>query len=183
MFSKWWGVRDLHLNDEFWVDVLSLYQDKNIPLPLEYNPHSARRVLNMLNCPPGKCGQCCYYEELPVDAADVNLISNREVELDDLAKLVKAKPDGSLYINCSGGCPFLKDNKCTIYDIRPSTCYFFPLNTPRMAVVNGRQIQQAMIRIKCPSSVDIVRTLMCEALASGGILLPDLSLVPAQDTE
>lgn len=184
MFAKWRGVEDLHLSDDFWADVLVVYQEKHVPIPLEYTPQSARRVLDMLECPPGKCGLCCRYGELPVDSFDVQrIVQKTDWTTEGLGALLKAKPDGSVVIPCPSGCPFLEDNRCTIYDARPSVCFFFPLQSPRMAMRNGQAFHQAVLRIKCPSTVNIVRTLMCEALVNGGILLPDLSLVAPYKAE
>jgi len=178
MFSRWWGVKDLHVNDEFWTEVLLFYQDKNVALPVAYTPQSVRYILDKLECPVGKCALCCRYDELPVNAEDLKRIEEKsEWGMEELGDLVKAKADRSTFIVCSDGCPFLKENACTIYECRPSACYFFPLNTPRMATLNGQEFQQAVLRVKCLSSVNIVRRLMTDALAEGGMLLPDLSLV------
>lgn len=179
LFAKYWGVKDLHLVDEFWTEVLLFYTERVVPVPLPYNPYSARRVLEMLECPPGKCGLCCRYEKLPVDALDLNRIAEHtDYSMEFLQSVLKVGDDGSIYIPCIGGCPFLRDNACDIYEHRPNVCYFYPINQPRLAELGGQPFQQMTIRVKCPSSVNIIRILMTESLASGGLLLPDLSIVP-----
>lgn len=179
LFAKYWGVTNLHLNDEFWTEVLITYREKVVPVPLVYSPQSCRRVLEMLECPPGKCGLCCRYETAPIDTLDMKRIAdNTEWDLEKLAGIVKTNDQGGLFIPCTGGCPFLVDNACSIYDYRPNTCYFYPINTLRRGNLGGQAVDVMTIRIKCPTSVNVIRTLANESLAGGGILLPDLSIIP-----
>jgi len=184
LFAKYWGVKDLHLNDEFWTEVLIAYNEKVVPVPLVYSPQSCRRVLDMLECPSGKCGLCCRYENVPIDNLDMKRIAdNTEWDWESLGCIVKANDQGGLFIPCAGGCPFLLDNACSIYDYRPNTCYFFPINTPRKGNMAGQPVDVMTIRVKCPSSVNIIRTLVHESLVSGGILLPDLTIIPPYKEE
>lgn len=183
-FAKYWGVKDLHLNDEFWTEVLLFYREKVVPVPLLHTPQSCRRVLFMLECPPGKCGLCCRYDTVPVDSSDLKLIAeNTEWDMEKLGGIVKTNDQGGVFIPCKDGCPFLVDNACSIYEYRPNICYFFPINTPRKGNMGGQEVDVMTIRVKCPSSVNIIRALVNESLVSGGILLPDLTIIPPYKEE
>lgn len=184
MFSKYYGDKDLVNNEAFWEDCLLFYSDRNIPLPLADNSDSRRRLRLLLKCPPGKCGVCCQYRDTPISESDLQIIKeNWQKEDMDIAdfesKYIKKKDDGSLFMDTSKGCPFMVDNSCTIYEYRPAICGDFPIQKPRESLFNNQQkFLQLVYRLKCPASLDVIKTIMKEATDGGQmLLLPDLSLV------
>jgi Fe-S-cluster containining protein len=169
MTSKFFGDKDLVHNKDFWLGVFILYQDKVVPLPLVDNPQSRRRLHDMLKCPPGNCGDCCHYNNVPLSDMDIKRLNEHYAVITNDNKL-----------DCSKGCQFLKDNQCSIYSDRPDVCVEFPIQSPREGILyTGEKFQQVQYRVKCIQSIDVIRTIMEEACASGDMmLLPDLSLIP-----
>ncbi|MFT4312504.1 MAG: YkgJ family cysteine cluster protein [Candidatus Woesearchaeota archaeon] len=55
------------------------------------------------------------------------------IEKPELIALVRCLPnalqrlDGAMDLTIEGGCPFLKENKCTIYNKRPQMCQDYPI--------------------------------------------------------
>lgn len=181
LFSKYWGDNDLVNNEDFWQDVYGYYslEPRDAPLPIRYTPLTVRKVLGMLDCPPGQCGKCCRYKTIKVSAYDIQRITEKtSYSLEDLKGLLKTK-EGMTYLNGHpDGCPFLKDNSCTIYEARPDACYLFPIGS-KDAALEGKIVQQMLIRIRCPQALDVARTLITQALSKGDkLLLPDLTIIP-----
>jgi hypothetical protein len=174
LFAKYWGKE---LGEEFWADINTryLHSDALIALPVEFNLQNVQKVLSLLNCPPGKCGACCKYEKIQVSEEDIKkIVSNTPYKNLDVKK-----DSGGYYLDGSkDGCPFLKDNACTIWAYRPFTCYLYPIQGGRPALLNGQQKNQMMIRLYCPSSIDITRRVISMALENpNSMLLPDLSVI------
>jgi len=181
LFAKYYGVPDLQANEGFWEDVFSLMSNPgtNIVLPLRYNPRTVRRVLDMLDCPPNKCGACCHYKIVSLNEVDIKRMEQAIGSLEDrLEGRLEVGNDGNTYMGCEGGCQFLVDNACSIYKVRPDVCYFFPIQGPVDAIANGGVVQQMRIRLKCRASFEVIRKLITEAVNEGKrILLPDLTIV------
>ncbi|MFA5432658.1 MAG: YkgJ family cysteine cluster protein [Candidatus Paceibacterota bacterium] len=173
MMARFWGEKDLVNNEGFWASCLILYQDKLVALPIADNPSSRRRLAGMLDC-NGSCSLCCHY-------AKVHLTESDLARLPDDAAV--CKDEKGSYLDCKNGCQFLKDGKCSIYDIRPDVCYDFPIQSPRTATTpDGREIQQVQYRLKCVQGLKVIRQLMAEAVAGGKLmLLPDLSLINKEE--
>ena len=159
LFVQYGGNQDLVNNDEFWQAAFDCYSQeiKSVPLPLRYNPLTVRMIHDMLDCPPGECGKCCYYIKIPLKANDIKRITEN-TSYNDLDRLIVIDKDGSKYFTGQpDGCPFLKDNTCTIYKYRPDVCYLFPIQSGMFATTSdGQQIQQMYIRVKCPQTMKIV---------------------------
>lgn len=174
LFAKYWGKE---LGEEFWADVNDLYlhSDALIALPVEFTLQNVQRVLSLLNCPPGKCGACCKYEKIQVSQEDIRkIVDNTQHKNID----VKSDKSGYYLDGSKGGCPFLKDDACTIWPYRPFTCYLYPIQGGRPALLKGEQKNQMMIRLYCPSSIIITRRVIEMALEnSNSMLLPDLSVI------
>jgi hypothetical protein len=175
LFAKYWGKE---LDEEFWADVNARYLHSNllIALPVEYNFQNVKRVLSLLDCPPGRCGACCKYEKIHVSQEDINkIVANTEYK----SLGVKKDKDGCDYLEGSnGGCPFLKENTCIIWDNRPFICYLYPIQGGRPALLDGQQKNQMMLRLYCPSSISITRRVIEMALENpNSMLLPDLSVI------
>ena len=185
LFSKWYGDADIAQKPEYWEDVLDLYSKAGIdvPLPIGYNPQSVRMVLDTLKCPPGECGLCCHYGRIPVHLHDVERIAeNTDFSYKDLTKLITVKDGKNFFEAGERGCPFLKDNKCSIYAFRPDGCYLFPIQSPVEASANGHKVQQMRMRIKCRPALGVARKIILKALGEGNrLLLPNLIIIDRED--
>jgi len=186
MFGKYWGAKDLIDDEAFWADVLLLYvmEERNVCLPLAFNPLTVRRVLDMLECPPGKCGLCCRYKRLPITELDIKKIrESGKVSEEKLATIVQSDARGQ-FMSCQPECPFLKDNECTIYKYRPDVCYQFPIQRGVEGTLDGQPFISMLVRVKCPPVIKVIRYMLRESLeASEGhsMLLPDLTIIPIWD--
>jgi Fe-S-cluster containining protein len=181
LFSKYWGRHDLANYDEFWEDIFQYYSQElhSAPLPLEYNPLSVRMVHDMLDCPPGKCGKCCFYKRVHLSAHDIlRIIDSKSATEEELSKIIQKDEKGERYMSCSpAGCYFLKDNVCSIYKYRPDICYIFPFGSSDCEM-DGRKTSQMTIRIRCKPALDLTRDLITKALKKGDkLLLPNLMII------
>jgi len=178
LFSKWYG-KDFVNDDAFWDDVFQHYSKDgtNIALPLALNPQSARMAFDMLDCPPGKCGECCRYEKIPLHQYDVERITaNTSFIKEEILKFCIVI-DKKVYLNGKDDCPFLDNNTCKIYKFRPDGCYLFPLQSPIEAEANGKKIQQMTIRLKCRPALEVARKIILRALDDNRVLLPNLTII------
>jgi len=182
LFSKYWGRNDLVEDEEFWSDVYAYYQQEAIagsaPLPLLFSPYTVRMVGEWLDCPPGKCGKCCHYDAVQLNRNDIaRIIENTEYTEDSLGGIVST--DGDVPVLLAGsGCPFLKDNRCTIHKFRPDACYMFPFDG-RDAVMDGKLAKQMRIRLICEPALAVARRVITQMMSDGDkILLPDLTVIP-----
>jgi Fe-S-cluster containining protein len=172
MTAKYFGNADLVNNEMFWLDCLVNYQDKVVPLPLADNAASRRKLHDLLECPPGKCGGCCHYKNVPLSPDDINRLQNFQDKL--------VKTEKGLELHCENGCPFLADGTCSIYGKRPDVCAEYPIQLPRESMMDGKTlVHQVTYRLKCQASVNVIRAIMKEACHTAPmLLLPDLSLIP-----
>lgn len=181
LFSKYFGRDDLVEDEEFWRDIYSHYSKEthNAPLPMEFTPSTVRIVSEMLVCPPGVCGKCCRYNHIELSDYDVRRITEgTSYTEEDLAKLITTKDDKMTMCGHPDGCPFLDDNRCTIYKFRPDACYMFPFSGKSMMIGN-MQVKQMQIRIKCQPALAIARKVITEVMSKRDkILLPDLTVIP-----
>ena len=172
MFSRYWGVKDLQDNDQFWVDCLVAYQDKVIVLPLVDNPASRQKLHRLLKCPPGQCGICCHYDTVYLSKQDIQTLQECVGDFKYETK------ENISYLDCKKGCQFLKDGVCSVYDHRPLICAEFPIQSPRQSIMaDGKTFDQVQYRLKCLASLKVIREIMKEA-CQNMTLLPDLTLIP-----
>ena len=179
MFAKWYGTPELFKVGEFWADCMKAYLDKSVTLPMYDEPAEREAVLSLVKCPPGECGDCCRYDKVAITSQEYATLTSRTGCQPD----VITDEAGNLFIDSSRGCPYLKDNMCSIYSFRPAVCRSFPVVTPKEAMdIDGAVLKQIQIRIKCPAALDAVRAIFTKICSTGKlILLPDLSLVPVYD--
>lgn len=181
MSSKWYGTKDLISNQEFWLDCLKTYinADKVVPLPLVNNESERIRISQLVKCPPGRCGLCCCYDRISISKAELS-------QLEVVTKqVIKAEIDGNrdIFLNSRGGCQFLKNNACIVYDFRPRVCKLFPIVAPRGSVtIDGVEFEQVQIRLKCSAALEVIKAVFVNACVKGKVmLLPDLSLIPVYE--
>ena len=152
--------------DEFWNSIMTAYKNKDLPLPLLPNTQTIWKAIKRFKCIEN-CGGCCHYGIVPVTAYDVKRLSDNGI---DLEKTIWSASDGSAHLNASPDCQFLKDNKCTIYNIRPECCFVYPLQL-------GTK-EQLRIRIFCKPTLDLARKIVIDAMKEGGkIIFPDLTII------
>ncbi len=164
LYARWTG-RDFINLEEYWEDVFKSMIDMDVPLPYRYNPVTVRMIHEMLKCPPGKCGICCNYPQVPLAKHDIKRMEQAGIKLPE----IKQKEDGTLYFDCSNGCPFLRNNTCTIYNkYRPDACWLFPVQPKKDS-------ELLFMRIKCKPAMDVIRKVITEAVKENNwLLLPNL---------
>lgn len=186
MLGKYYGIAGLQDNEEFWQDVLIVYKEAAVPLPLELNVSTFRQVSGMLDCPPEKCAECCRYNVTQLKAFDVKRLLKAPGITKEYLESVCCQNEGGIAINSQAkGCPFLKNNACSIYEFRPDICYTFPLQQGiRSNTQDGKVVEQIHIRVKCLPAVNLVRQVITEVLAHNKqlILLPDLNVILKGET-
>jgi Fe-S-cluster containining protein len=177
MFAKWHATPGLASNDAFWKDCLAAYVDKAVTLPMYDEPAEREVVSKLVKCPPGECGACCRYDRVAISRTERIALEAASQQAVDTS----ADESGNLYMNTRGGCPYLKNNACTVYAQRPAVCAAFPIISARAAVsMEGAQLKQIQVKLKCPAALEAVRTIFTRVCAGGKLMvLPDLSLVPA----
>lgn len=184
LFSKYWGRNDLVEDEEFWQDIYGYYSRElhNAPLPMVFSPYTLRIVSDMLICPPGICGKCCYYNHTEINDYDIRRITeNTKYTEEDMKKLIIVKDNRMTMNGHPDGCHFLKKNRCTIYKFRPDACWIFPFSGKSMMIGNV-QVKQMQIRIRCQAALDVARKVITEVMGSGDkILLPDLTVIPKME--
>jgi Fe-S-cluster containining protein len=179
MFARWHGTRNLVHNEAFWQDCLATYKDKTVTLPYDDTPEERMHVTQTLACPPGECGECCRYDRVAITPEEYRLLSA------NVRQRVNTEKDaeGKIYLKSAGGCQFLNDNTCTVYDYRPMVCRSFPVLAPRQTVsADGTVFNQLQIRLKCAPALKAVREYLTRACSGGRLMiLPDLSVIPTCD--
>ena len=187
LMSKYYGQQDLAKNEAFWQDVLTCLgkEETTVAIPLLFNPTAVRRVQEMLDCTPGKCGDCCRYKRISITEIDSQrLADSNACTMEELGKALAADKDGIFLPGEPNGCPFLRDNICSVYQRRPDICWLFPIMGGRPTIINGKPAEQMLVRLKCEPIVRVVRQLITESLAKqDALLLPDLSIVPRTKQE
>lgn len=181
LWSKYYGRNDLVEDEEFWQDVYGYYakEIRDAPLPMAFTPSTLRIVSEMLDCPPGQCGKCCYYNHIGLNDYDVRRITEGTAHTEEeLEKLITMVDDKMTLNGHPDGCPFLKRNKCTIYQFRPDACYMFPFGG-KSIIQGNEKVKQMQVRIRCQAALDVARKVITEVMSNGDkILLPDLTVIP-----
>jgi Fe-S-cluster containining protein len=136
-----------------WDKAFDDYYDRSVAIPLRFNPFSIRRCHDLLKCE--QCGACCHYAAVPVGKHDIE-------RAPEIAPYVK---DGKLITK--GGCPMLVDNKCSIYERRPDTCWLFPLQTPTTVELDGKKTNLILVRLKCRAALNVAKAILLEAEKDG----------------
>lgn len=106
------------------------------------------------------CGKCCngeLYQRVSIHSADPNL-ANIQTKLEKKAKKLSVL-NNSNYMECQNGCPFLVNNSCDIYPIRPQTCRSYPFGVSNHTII---------LIDSCPAILRIANEV------SGYVLLDDL---------
>ena len=181
LFAKYWGTPELEKSEEFWEDALKEFSKDGtkIHLPIQYNPQTVRLIQEALKCPAGECGKCCQHRPVPINITDIKRIRENTQYTGEYLKEAVIHRDDKAYIRqIDAGCPFLGLNVCTIYKYRPDSCYLFPIVASEKVSVNGKSVQQMIVKILCPQTITVVRNIIEGALESGDkMLLPNLVII------
>jgi len=120
-----------------------------VTLPLKATPEAYETIRILFNtifeCK--QCGKCCngtWFTIIPLHVEDYQNILNiaGEERLKEITKL--ADHDNGKVVCLKEPCHFLLDSKCSIYDKRPLTCKYYPL-----------QITDVMkINVNCPAALE-----------------------------
>jgi len=84
-------------------------------------------VTSQIDCT--KCANCCKVVDPILDSEDVvKLSTSLKMNIDEFrtAYLLESKEEKNCYNFNKVPCPFLKDNKCTVYENRPKVCESYP---------------------------------------------------------
>jgi Fe-S-cluster containining protein len=181
LYSKYYGDRNLVANNEFWDDVLIHLKDKAIILPMQFDYEHIRTLQEMLNCEPGVCGECCRYDKVFLTEQDINRMQKAGAKPE--IKTEGSDPRG--FMSCNGGCAYLKENKCSIYNDRPSVCTTFPVvDQPVQATIGNTPINVIAYVVKCKPAVQVIKMILTgHCLRNNLILLPDLNTVKNTENE
>jgi len=113
--------------------------EKKLLFPLSYNEiilyqrikfFEGRRVIFTVNIPfiCQNCGKCCRIIGFPVGCAHLNEIGNfLGIDTDSVVKMLRGDSNNSHGFKNLKPCIFHKNNRCSIYPVRPSACRYFPL--------------------------------------------------------
>lgn len=138
----------------FFLRSLKLRSAKNVD-SLASELH--REAFAIIDCT--QCANCCRtmratFSEVDVArvAAHVGMSQDAFIE----TYLERDADDGVLQTK-SKPCPFLSDNKCTIYDVRPEKCQGYPFtDQPRFASLTMTHANNAVV---CPAVYYVVEQL------------------------
>jgi len=73
------------------------------------------------------CGNCCKKLKLTLTQDEINLIAKElNISYEKFLKDYVDKEAAGGFILNGPGCPFLEDNKCSIYNYRPEVCRSYP---------------------------------------------------------
>jgi len=178
MFAKWYGNKDLANEAEFWQDCFTQYLDKAVILPLVDNAQNRFRLHRLMVCPKGMCGRCCScYGTVPLSQYDVDKLA----EVSD-GRIVdfSCSENNQISLVTEGGCKFLENNSCSIYNNRPFVCSEFPIQTPYISTMaDGTKFEQITYRLACLPALLVIQKIFQEATQDGkAVLMPDLTLIP-----
>jgi uncharacterized protein len=98
------------------------------------------------------CANCCKTMTVKLDQTDINRIAKHldTTEKEFIDEFLEADDEKGMYIVKKKPCPFLgSDDRCTIYDVRPTACREFP-HTDKEGFAT-RTILHANNALKCPA--------------------------------
>ena len=115
-----------------------------------------QEVFSQIDCTD--CANCCKTLSPRVNQTDIERIASslQISEAEFIEKYLKIG-DGKEYEMNALPCPFLEENKCTIYDIRPAVCREYP-HTNKEGF-NHRRYQNIGNTKICPAVYHILETM------------------------
>lgn len=107
------------------------------------------------------CANCCKTMSPTFTTADMKRIANHlQIGVEDLKKKWLYKDRNGDWINKSQPCQWLnlKDNKCSIYEVRPADCSGFPHHTKRRMIDYVHVFKQNVEY--CPATYKLVEKII-----------------------
>lgn len=122
-----------------------------VTAPLKSTPEAYETIRSLftmlLNCQ--QCGKCCngtWFTIIPLHLEDYQKILEVLGSDEKLKEITKLAPhDGGQVVCMKEPCPFLVDKKCSIYDKRPLTCRYFPIQVTDVIKIN----------VSCPAGLEL----------------------------
>ena len=121
------------------------------------------RAFQIVDCT--RCANCCKTMSIKFDDEDIERIASHfSITVDEFTEAyLEADEDDGHYITRQQPCPFLgEDDRCTIYDIRPTVCREYP-HTNKEGLV-FRTMGVANNALVCPAVFWIVEQMKRQAL-------------------
>lgn len=129
--------------------IIFVFQVPSILLQLRLGKHK-----HLFKCI--RCGNCCRLGFIELSDGDIDCI--RKDGHDDFVDIIKS---GKRKLKKDRGlCVFLKDNSCSIYNVRPEVCRKFPFFS-----LYGR-INYARLWMNCPALVKLIEEVKDEGKSS-----------------
>ena len=133
---------------------LKLYKSENHVDRIAKESHD--EVVSEIDCT--KCAHCCKTISPQVNKADIKSISAfLEISKDEFIEKYLKLDDEDEYEMNALPCPFLKDDKCSIYEVRPKDCRDFP-HTDKKEFTARRYLHTANTKA-CPAVFHIIETM------------------------
>ncbi len=86
-----------------------------------------------------RCGQCCEYREVPLNAYEIALLAkNESLTPSQFIDEFVDQRTWSLAHRPRGGCVFLESSGCRVYNARPLACRLYPL--ARRGTASGEEL-------------------------------------------
>jgi Fe-S-cluster containining protein len=127
-------------------------------------------VVNAQDMKCACCGICCRtYSKVDASITDIfNIAEYLGISAGEFhsryCKVMSDGEDSSVFLfDIEGGCKFQKDNKCTIYPVRPDMCATYPYNL--MCLTTSRSLK---------SGVDGLNVCYVHSLPDDLLIVPDL---------
>ncbi len=99
-----------------------------LPLTLRYVPVRLLGPDDSVRSGCNRGGHCCRNVHVPLTPFDVLRLSRclQTSTGELLSEWVVISPEGGVEIDGDPQCPFLQDNQCTVYSLRPDSCRMYP---------------------------------------------------------
>jgi uncharacterized protein len=121
---KYYGIKNEKKNWQFRTFLKSLDKDE---VEIDATVHHVYAdVIKHIDCT--QCANCCK-EMRPVVTKDDICSISKQLRLPEdkfISKYLEVSEDNKVYLIAKKSCPFLKGNRCSIYEVRPEVCRSFP---------------------------------------------------------
>lgn len=122
----------------------------------------AKEVEEKIDCTA--CANCCKEKEIIVNEKDIERLSKKlKLSREEFETKYLVKNQDDKFIFNKSPCPFLKDDRCTVYDIRPEYCRSYPHFQKRSLVPQSiRVLKNTSV---CPIAYNVYEELKKEIWA------------------
>jgi len=159
--TKWQGKTDID-DDIFWNEYINTFRSMNLyrlALPLVDSPEVRAQATSLLKC-KRPCGDCCHFGFASINYADaLRIIEGKGIswkELGEVSTLMRRKGQNDMWAIKGNPCPFLKNERCSIYEFRPEVCRNYPII--RSLWSDGHYM--LTVSIRCDSGANMARDMI-----------------------